>query len=296
MHAWESIESTLNYIEEHYDQDITIQQLSDIAHLSSFYFQRLFNRLVGKTVFEYIKLRRLSKSISMLKETEDKIVDISIRCGFNSHQTFSKTFKEIYRLTPTEFRNSPYHLDYFIKPDLTMKYTMIDENIPLVCDDMVLEICRKEVQEEKLFIGIKQRNPINQINEPKVNTMAPLWDKLKEDTRDLEKVTTLGVGVDILLPTEDPAYFDYICGFEASHIVDNYNSWTMPKGPYIVCTYEAENFDTLVNESLYKVSQYIFEIWLPKHKIVTAPFILQKYFNPEQEGCYMETWLLITKE
>ncbi len=66
MHAWEQIQKTIDYIEEHISEEITIEELAEIAALSSFYFQRLFKRLVNKPVMEYIKLRRLARATEEL--------------------------------------------------------------------------------------------------------------------------------------------------------------------------------------------------------------------------------------
>ena len=61
MHAWEAIEQSLDFIEEHLAEEISTEELANIASLSPFYFQRLFKRLVSKPVQEYVKLRRLAK-------------------------------------------------------------------------------------------------------------------------------------------------------------------------------------------------------------------------------------------
>ena len=54
MHAWEAIQNTVDYIEAHIKEDISAERLSEIAGLSPFYFQRLFKRLVNRTVQEYV--------------------------------------------------------------------------------------------------------------------------------------------------------------------------------------------------------------------------------------------------
>lgn len=56
MYAWEQIQITLEAIEQHIDEDISIMDLANKASLSPFYYQRLFRRLVKKPVAEYIKL------------------------------------------------------------------------------------------------------------------------------------------------------------------------------------------------------------------------------------------------
>lgn len=64
MHAWESIQITLDLIEANLSEEISINELANKANLSPFYYQRLFKRLVNKTVMEYIKLRRLAKLLN----------------------------------------------------------------------------------------------------------------------------------------------------------------------------------------------------------------------------------------
>ena len=58
MHAWEAIEQSLTYIEEHLAEEISTEELANSVGLSPFYFQRLFKRLVNKPVQEYVKDRK----------------------------------------------------------------------------------------------------------------------------------------------------------------------------------------------------------------------------------------------
>lgn len=118
MYAWQEIQVTLDYIEENYDKEIDIDKLAAIAHLSKYYYQRLFFRLTKKTVNDYVKLRRLEKAANQLKNTEKRILDIAIACGFSGHSAFTRAFKEVYKITPDDYRNQKIHLDHFIKPDL----------------------------------------------------------------------------------------------------------------------------------------------------------------------------------
>ncbi|MDU6522693.1 MAG: AraC family transcriptional regulator, partial [Enterococcus sp.] len=60
MHAWEAIQHSVDYIEENIQTEMTIDELAKVSYLSVFYFQKLFSRLVGKTVKEYIKARRVA--------------------------------------------------------------------------------------------------------------------------------------------------------------------------------------------------------------------------------------------
>ena len=58
-----------------------------------------FFRLTKKTVNDYVKLRRLEKAANQLKNTEKRILDIAIACGFSGHSAFTRAFKEVYKIT-----------------------------------------------------------------------------------------------------------------------------------------------------------------------------------------------------
>lgn len=293
MYAWESIQESINYIEKHLDEDIHITQLASICGLSKYYYQRLFFRLVGKTVGEYIKLRRLAKGIELLKNSNESILEIALHCGFQSHSSFTKAFKEIYEIAPDYYRHHELVLDYFLKPELIMKYTQIDFDVPLICENMVLEIHRKSVIDEEVYIGKSKVANVIDIAQPKINPLIELWNKIEQDENLLPFVGENSIGIDVLTQGSDADKFQYFVGLQTHKEVEGYECWIMPKGDYIVCEYEAENFDKLVNEALYKASKYVFEVWLPAHNIQTGNFLVQKYFNPKLENCYIELWVKI---
>jgi len=119
MAAWRSIQDTVDWIEDHLGEELTVEDLAKIAQLSPYYFQRLFRRLVGKPVMEYVKLRRLARVTNRLIFNHDTILDSSLYYGFANHETFSRAFKEAYGLTPTEFRKVLKPVRHFSKPILT---------------------------------------------------------------------------------------------------------------------------------------------------------------------------------
>ncbi|MEG0378545.1 MAG: AraC family transcriptional regulator, partial [Eubacterium sp.] len=100
MHAWEQIQTTVDYIEDHLAETLKIEALAQMAALSPFYYQRLFKRLVKKTVMEYIKLRRLALATEALLQKDKRIVDVALELGFSSHEQFTKDFKDTFGMTP----------------------------------------------------------------------------------------------------------------------------------------------------------------------------------------------------
>lgn len=163
MHAWEQIQKTVDYIEEHLSEEIKIEALAKLASLSQFYYQRLFSRLVKKPVNEYIKLRRLARASEALLNKSKRIFDIALDFGFSSHEIFTRTFKNAFGLTPEEYRANPVRLNNFTKPQLLLHYTLVDENIPLIADDIVLEITRRRILIPQYFIGLTVQESVHQI-------------------------------------------------------------------------------------------------------------------------------------
>lgn len=155
MHAWEAIQTTADYIEEHLAEEITIDELAKLAYLSPFYYQRLFSKLVKKPVREYIKYRRLAHAAALLPDKKRRILDIAVESGFNSHETFTRSFKEAFGITPEYYRESPVMLNQFDKPDLLLNYTMIDEGVPLISDGLIMEFKRHELTKELRLWALK---------------------------------------------------------------------------------------------------------------------------------------------
>ncbi len=152
MHAWEQIQITVDYIEAHISEEIRTETLAKLASLSQFYYQRLFSRLVKKPVNEYVKLRRLAKASEALPGKDKRIIDIALDHGFSSHEVFTRAFKNAFGITPEQYRANPVLLNNFIKPQLLLKYSLVDENVPLITDGIVLEITRRHISTPRNFI------------------------------------------------------------------------------------------------------------------------------------------------
>lgn len=285
MYAWEAIQKTLDYIEEHFGEEVTVDLLAEEAHLSKYYYQRLFSRLVRKNVYEYLKLRRLAKAAGMLMDLDRTILDVALECGFLSHSSLTKAFREAYGITPDEYRKGKVTLDTFIKPDLMLNHTLIEEGTPLAVEQMVLEIREEDLKQDVMFTGRSRTASVKELGEPKINMLTDLWKQLPEDhNREY---------VDILTPCSNPEYFDYFVGTEEWGKDRGPEERILPKGRYIVCSYEAEDFETLVSEALYKASRYLYDIWLPNKEMVPEPILMQKYFRPVRDDCSIELWAKI---
>ena len=297
MHAWEQIQKTIEHIENHLGEEINIENLARIASLSPFYYQRLFRRLVKKPVAEYVKLRRLAKATETLLQKDRRILDIALDLGFSSHEHFSRTFKETFGLTPDDYRKDPITLNRMTKPELLLNYTLIDEGVPLITDGIDLEINRQQITEPIYFTGMKKDIPVQYVEglgtESGVDPLDTLWRSFHE-----QKEAKLGLAVDseeigVAYPCLEEGYFSYFAGAKSSHreVPYGFMNWELPLGEYIVCSFEAEHFEALVMDALYKAQQYVYNIWLPNHKLHTETFCAERYASHSAETTSMEIWL-----
>jgi AraC-like DNA-binding protein len=88
-----------------YAEPLDIVSLARIAHVSEAHFIRSFRATFGETPHRYLQRRRVERSMFLLRETRRSITDVCFDVGFASLGTFSRTFREILGVTPTEYRN-----------------------------------------------------------------------------------------------------------------------------------------------------------------------------------------------
>lgn len=302
MYTWEILEEILDYIEEHLEEEIKTTSLADMADLSPFYFQRIFKRIVRKPVQEYIKLRRLAMVTSQLKNTNHRILDIALNYGFSDHANFTRTFKEVYNITPDEYRKNLPLLNTFNKPEISAHYINIDENVPLIIGDIVLEIQRKTLKDPEVYLGfeaevkIEEQIPVGEITG--IDVPGQLWCEFhskKALLRDaISDDITLGMSHSANL--EKGIFLYFVGGMAISTNKNPVNGMVkqkLPAGEYVVCRIEAEYFEELVNTALNQANKYLFEVWLKNHKLATQPFSAEKYYNEEAGIYYMEIWVML---
>lgn len=98
------IKQMLQYIQNHYPEDISLAQIAKSAVVSESECLRCFRSTIGTTPIRYLKSYRLRKAAELLKNTAKKVVDVGIQCGFQDMSYFAKQFREIHGCSPTEFR------------------------------------------------------------------------------------------------------------------------------------------------------------------------------------------------
>ena len=101
-----SIRTAIDYMEEHLKDNISAQDVADQVYLSPFFLQRGFSLMTGYGIGEYIRNRRLYQAALDLKETDDKVIDIAFRYGYETPESFTKAFSRFHGVTPSQARDS----------------------------------------------------------------------------------------------------------------------------------------------------------------------------------------------
>ena len=98
-----------NYADTVAPGEISINSLSGIYHKNEKYMGRLFKKEMGKSYAEYCNDIRIERALELLKNTDAKIIDIALECGFNHVSYFNRVFKKKYGVSPTEYRKMVTH-------------------------------------------------------------------------------------------------------------------------------------------------------------------------------------------
>lgn len=96
--------TVLNYINEYYSEELTLEMVAEHSGFSKFHFSRLFKKYTGTTFYDYLIYKRLQAAEQMLADADLSITDVALRTGFSSISTFNRTFKRKKNCTPREYR------------------------------------------------------------------------------------------------------------------------------------------------------------------------------------------------
>ena len=124
------IEDAIAYMEGNITEDLTVGRIAEEVNTSAFYFQRGFSMLCGYTVGEYVRMRRLSIAGEELLSSDVKVIDIAMKYGYDSPDSFTKAFTRFHGSTPTDVRRggatlksfAPLHIKLTLDGGSMMEY------------------------------------------------------------------------------------------------------------------------------------------------------------------------------
>lgn len=102
----QSIEKVKQYIAEHYQKQMTLEEMSELVRLSPNYFSNLFKQQTGKTLTEYITMVRMKQARNFIIENKYSLKEISYLVGYKEPNYFSRVFKKYYKQSPKQFQKA----------------------------------------------------------------------------------------------------------------------------------------------------------------------------------------------
>ncbi|RAL21366.1 AraC family transcriptional regulator [Thermoflavimicrobium daqui] len=169
----------INYIEENLTNEIDYKEVARLAVCSEYHFKRMFSFLAGITLSEYIRRRRLTLAAFDLRDSNVKVIDVAMKYGYNSPDSFTRAFQNLHGLTPSEVRNNGQSLKAY--PRMTFQLSIkggAEMNY------------RLEEKEAFRIVGIKKRVPI--IFKGVNPVIASMWESLDHEKIDqLKKLSNV---------------------------------------------------------------------------------------------------------
>lgn len=101
------VEEVDEHIKSRKDEALALSDLSEKLGYSKFYVSRKFTEISGMRFRDYVRHRTLAFALKAVRDTSENLLDIALDYGFSGHEAFSRSFKEAYGVTPSEYRSNP---------------------------------------------------------------------------------------------------------------------------------------------------------------------------------------------
>ncbi|MBS4537513.1 AraC family transcriptional regulator [Clostridium sp. D2Q-11] len=130
----EKMNKSINYIEENLTSEVDYEKVARLSCCSVYHFQRMFSYIVDVPLSEYIRRRRLTLAAFELQNSDIKVIDLALKFGYESPDSFSRAFKNLHGVTPTLARDMGIQLKAYprlsfhisIKGDVEMNYRVVE--------------------------------------------------------------------------------------------------------------------------------------------------------------------------
>ncbi len=283
MNWIKDMNEALEYIEQNLENSISSEDVARKAHLSKFHFLRIFNILTGMTLGEYIRQRRLSLAVREVVSTKHKIIDIALKCGYETPEAFTKAFKKLHNMSPSEARKTKKNLKAF--PPLSFQIIVKGE------EKMNYKIVKKE---QFKVAGIKTHVTNN--NGENFKIIPRFWDEIEKDgsrsilEKNKGKLGIMGICYNFNMETNE---FDYIIAIEGDNIhgLENYDVVNIKSNTFAIF----ESIGSMPN-AIQDVWKRIFAEWFPatKYEHADGPE-LEVYYpgDPSSNQYKSEVWIPI---
>lgn len=278
------LKNALDYIEDNLTSEIELKDIANKAYFSLYHFHRLFGAIIGDNMKEFIRKRRLTEAGNDLIKSKERIIDIAIKYQFGSQAAFTRSFKNMYGMTPMQYRNNGKNLVLYQKNRLT--------DIRLKHLDGGISMEPKIIEKDKfMVVGMKYYGSNNN------NEIPELWKRFNPRMNEIKNVIKGNVAMGMCEFVEnltDESKFTYFACQEVSSLEDipkEMEGLTVKKNKYAVFTHKGSV------DRLGDTYEYIHGSWLPRSEYEPAKsHDFEHYderFNPGDENSELDIYIPI---
>lgn len=136
MQGWiEGFQESIDFMEQNLTNELNIEVIAGKAALSPFYYQRIFGALCGVTAGEYIRARRMTLAAQELSREDVKVIDIAVKYGYDSPDSFAKAFQKFHGITPSQAKEpgatlrsfAPLHIKITMEGGTMLDYRIVEK-------------------------------------------------------------------------------------------------------------------------------------------------------------------------
>lgn len=275
-----SLNKAINYIEDHLlDEKLSCEEVASRVFISSYHFQRCFSLLTGMPVGEYIRRRRLSLAGQELAVSDAKVIDIALKYGYETPESFSKAFTRFHGITPSQAKLEGSGLKSFSR--LVIKITLEGGTI------MDYRIVSRDA-----FNALAMTRTFKA--EKSFSDLPKFWTEYFAKGCDKTVPGDLGICRQESLASED---FQYSIGCEYSQgaeIPEGFGLINIPAGTWAVFTCVGP-----MPGAIQDVWKKIYSEWLPQaeyERIETYDFELYTRGDNQRGDYVSEIWIPVKKK
>lgn len=278
------IGDSIQYIENHMSDELSVDDIAKHIGIASFYYQKGFSMLCGFTVTEYIRNRRLALAGNEIIGTDQKIIDIAMKYGYDSPDSFTKAFTRFHGSTPTAVRK-----------DNAMLKSFAPLKIKVLLEGGYLMDYRIEKKEEFTVIA----NAKTFAYESAKEIIPQFWHEHYASGKSQAVCGEFGINIDEMMGMDT---FEYL-------IADTYRGQDVPDG-FVLRTIPSFYWAVFpcrgaMPTALQDVNTKIFTEWLPaiNEYEFAAGYCIEMYDDPQKyskgtmdENYYCEIWIPVKRK
>lgn len=247
------IQEGIDFIETHLESDIPLVDVARAAGMSQWHFQRIFKALTNETLKTYIRSRRFARALEQLTNTRLSMLDIALAAGYETQESFTRAFRDCFRLTPSQYRKMGNRSLFVRKIRIDTSYIAhLHQNVSLA-PDIHEQPAMQMVGLPTVYYGIdSEKNNLGQ-------KLPPLWAQFIPRLGEIANAVP-GVCYGVVAPagpqSEELRYLACIEVRGPGTVPPGMTSMEVPASTYACFTHRgaAQNIDATVN--------YIYSSWM----------------------------------